>query len=96
MMEENKMHGGTCNCNGCTDGGMMGHIGRKNRHRLLKFVVVLIFMFMAFCLGVQFGEIKGALGITPFSHYRGEQQQMKMMYGNQAGGQMVPTGMMQY
>ena len=84
---EDKMHGGTCGC-GCGEENMMGHIGRKNRHKLLKFVVIVIFMFMAFSIGVQFGEIKGALGITPFSRYRAMQQQ-NMMYNNQVPGANV-------
>ncbi len=89
MAEEVKMHGNGCTC---SSGDMMGHIGHKNRHKLLKFVVVLIFMFMSFSLGVHFGEIKGALGITPFTQYR-------TLHTNGAGnmmysGQQVAPGMM--
>ena len=51
---------------------------------------IIIFMFIAFSIGVQFGEIKGALGITPFSRYRAMQQ-----YGTQ-GTQMGPNMMLQY
>lgn len=88
------MHGSTCACNGCGGNGMMEHIGRKNRHKLLKFVVIMIFMFMAFCIGVQFGEIKGALGITPFSHskqmMRSNYSGTQMMYSNPNGWQFAP------
>ena len=38
-----------------------------HRHTFMKFVVVCIFMFMAFWLGVQLGEVRGALGFTPMS-----------------------------
>ena len=88
MAEENK-NGGTCSCAGtCNHGdhGMMEYVGKKNRHKLLKFVVVLIFMFMSFSFGIQIGEIKGALGITPWSHkYQPMMNQSQMMYGNQSG-----------
>ncbi len=90
-MAEEKMHGNGCTCN---SGDMMGHIGHKNRHKLLKFVVIVIFMFMSFSIGVHFGEIKGALGITPFSQYKqmhGYNSQ-NMMYGNPVS----PTMMQQY
>lgn len=93
-MAEEKMHGNGCTCN---SGDMMGHIGHKNRHKLLKFVVIAIFMFMSFSIGVHFGEIKGALGITPFSYersMRGNYGAQNMMYGNPQV--QVPPAMMQY
>ncbi len=89
-MAEEKIHGNGCTCN---SGDMMGHIGHKNRHKLLKFVVIVIFMFMSFSIGVHFGEIKGALGITPFSQqYNHGYKTQNMMYGNQ----IAPNMMQQY
>jgi hypothetical protein len=76
MMEENKaMHSDGCTC----DSGKMMHF--KHKHYMLKFVVGMILLFMAFWIGVQMGEIKGALGMTP--------QYRSMMY--QRGGMMQTT-----
>lgn len=76
MAEENKMHGGTCGGCNCGDHGPMEHIGKKNRYKLLKLLVIFLFMYMAFSFGVHLGEIKGALGITPF----GQKYNKQMMY----------------
>jgi hypothetical protein len=78
MAEEYKMHDAVCNC-GC-ESGMMGHIGRKNRYKLLKAVVFFIFMFMAFSVGVHLGQIKGALGISPFPRYYNNYMPMRGGY----------------
>lgn len=80
-MAEGKMCGNCCN-----SGDMMGHLGNKNRYKLLKFVVILILMFMAFYIGVQFGEIKGGLGLGSHGKYQkmmrtNYMDKQPMMYG---------------
>ena len=72
---------------------MMGH--HHHRYILLKFVVVCIFLFIAFWYGVQIGEIKGALGMTPFgSHERGGMMMQANMMGGNGGWTAPATGTM--
>ena len=79
MMEEKNqaMHSDGCVCN---SEKMMAH---KHKHHLLKLAVGIIFLFMAFWIGVQLGEIKGALGLSEMQGYHGRTMQPQMMYGGQ-------------
>lgn len=88
MMEEKNSatHSDGCVCD---SGKMLAH---KRKHYLLKLAVGCIFLFMAFWIGVQMGEIKGALGITP--EYRTMQyRRVNTMQGNMMQAPVYGSGM---
>jgi predicted phage tail protein len=89
MMEDKNaaMHSDGCVCSSEKT------MAYKHKHHMLKFVVGAIFMFMAFWIGVQLGEIKGAVGAGHDFRSMRVQQQPQMMYGTYGTQGMMQQGM---
>ena len=80
--QNNHVHSDGCVCNADMSSKMDKY--KMYRHHLaMKFIVGCIFIFMAFWFGVQMGEIKGALGLSPYHH-------AQTMMGEYQGGMQNP------
>ena len=102
-MEENTKKGGQegcgCECSGkcdsgkCGDkrGGMCGHWG-GGRHRILRVIIGLLILMVAFWAGVKLGELKSSLEGGFYGGRHMNSGRFLMMQGG--NGWQAPYGMM--